>query len=56
MSKIKLSSPEIAQHIVDDIIDDITDRCGIGNELEQMDSDCLEEMKDAWKEIISHYV
>ncbi len=42
----------LARDIVNAIELDILDRGGIGNELEQVDDDIREEIRDAWQEIV----
>ena len=42
----------IAESIVDIIIDDIRGRKVLGDELDNVDDDVFESMKDEWKEII----
>ena len=42
----------IAESIVDIIIDDIRGRKALGDELDNVDDDVFESMKDEWKEII----
>jgi hypothetical protein len=43
---------ETAEQIVADIMHDIIDRAGIGDEFEQIDSDIKQEIFDTWVEII----
>jgi hypothetical protein len=40
-----------AQYIVDQIISDISDRCGLGNEWESIDGDTQDAIKEQWKYI-----
>lgn len=46
----------MARLIVDDIVEDLTDRKGLGNEWEEIDEDIQQEIKDNWKNIILHYI
>ena len=40
------------ENIVDKIIDDLTDRGGLGNEWDQIDEDIQAEIKEEWVNII----
>jgi hypothetical protein len=42
----------IAKEIVEKIVEDITDRAGIGNEWEQIDEDIQKDIIDEWMVII----
>jgi hypothetical protein len=42
----------MAEEIVNEIINDICDRSGIGDEWDNLDKDVEEEIIDGWKEII----
>jgi hypothetical protein len=46
------SNKNIAQNIVEKIIDDISDRSGIGNEWECLDEDIQDEIREVWVKII----
>jgi hypothetical protein len=48
----KNSIYSISEEIVNDIVDDILCRCGIGNEFECVDEDTQKEIKETWKQII----
>lgn len=43
---------ETAKKIVDDIVDDMNGRSGLGNELEQCDQEILQEIRDTWEALI----
>jgi hypothetical protein len=47
-----VSKSMIADHIVHEIIDDILDRKGLGDEWEAIDEDAQDEIKEAWRKII----
>jgi len=47
-----LSDETRAEMIVDIIIDDLSDRGGIGSEWYGIDNDTQEEIKDEWKRLI----
>ena len=44
-----------ADEIVNEILNDLTDRSGLGNEWDNIDSDIQKEIKEAWAEIIQKY-
>ena len=41
-----------SESVVDAIIRDLSDRAGLGNEWDAIDSDIQDEIRDAWIEII----
>lgn len=43
---------EVAEKIVDKIINDITGRKGIGNEFEMIDTSIQEEIREEWIDIV----
>ncbi len=43
---------ETIKNIVNDIIEDICDRKGLGNEWENIDEDIQEEIKEKWFKIV----
>ena len=43
---------EKAEKIVDNIINDLTERKGLKQEWEQIDDDILEEIKETWTQIV----
>lgn len=43
-----MAKPSLATQIVDAIIQDISDRKGLGNEWEAIDEDIQQEIKDEW--------
>lgn len=45
-------SEEKLNQIVDEIVDDISDRSGIGDEWGMIDNDIQDEIKETWKNII----
>jgi hypothetical protein len=47
---------EIANKIIDDILDDTRERMGIGDELNQVEDSVIEEIKEAWRNIIYSHV
>ncbi len=47
-----MNKQDIATKIVKKIEEDILDRRGLGNELEQCDGDIRREIRNTWKEII----
>jgi geranylgeranyl pyrophosphate synthase len=46
----------MARLIVDDIVDDISDRRGLKSEWYAIDEDIQKEIKDTWKNIILQYI
>ena len=38
--------------IIDRIIEDLSDRCGLGDEWDQIDDDIKDEIKEKWKDIV----
>lgn len=42
----------LAEKIVDDIIDDLTDRGGLSNMWEEIDEDIIIEIRQTWIEIV----
>jgi hypothetical protein len=46
----------IAESIVNDIVKDISGRCGIGNEFEQIDADIQAEMVGDWQAIVTKHL
>ena len=47
---------QVARWIVDDIVDDILGRKGIGNELEEIDEDVKQEMITRWLDTAEAYI
>ena len=47
-SKVK----EVSEYIVNNIIDDIGDRRGIGDEFESIDDDIQDEIRSSWNQIV----
>lgn len=47
-----MNKQEVAVKIITEIEEDILDRSGLGNELEQCDGDIRRDIRNAWKEII----
>lgn len=47
---------KISKNIVNEIIDDMSDRGGLGDVWGYIDEDIQEEIKDRWKEIIKTYI
>lgn len=45
-----------AEKIIEDIVGDIIDRKGIGDEWEQIDKDIQEEIKEAWIKIFKKHL
>lgn len=43
---------DVAAKIVDRIINDLSSRCGLEDEWEQIDEDIQQEIKDEWGEIV----
>lgn len=41
-----------AKRIIENIIEDISDRKGLGNEWEQIDEEIQEEIKEEWLKIV----
>jgi len=46
----------MAKLIVDDIVDDISDRRGLKSEWYAIDEDIQKEIKDTWKNIVLQYI
>ena len=51
-----MTTDKIVENVVNDIIKDIEDRRGIGDEFEQIDDDIKKEMIETWKEIVKLYI
>lgn len=51
MKKVDRSTEEI-ERIIEGIVNDISDRCGIGTEWNQMEYEIQEVIKDEWRLII----
>ena len=47
---------DIAKKIVEDILEDLHGRAGIGNELDQIDDDIREEIKNELQEIVHQHI
>ena len=43
---------ELARKIVDEIVDDLSDRSGLGNKWDQIDEDVKNEIIDTWADIV----
>lgn len=44
---------QVAEDIILAILDDMSDRSGLGNAIEEIDSETLEEIKSKWVEAIA---
>jgi hypothetical protein len=47
---------KISKKIIHDIIEDLADRSGIGNEWEVMDEETQEELVKKWESIVKRYI
>lgn len=47
---------KISENIVNDIVSDITDRRGLGDEWENIDKDIQKEIIESWKDIVKLYI
>lgn len=47
---------KIAENVVNDIVSDIEDRSGLGNEWEQIDDGVKQEIIESWKDIVKLYI
>ncbi len=56
MKDLNLNLKSISESIVNDIIYDLSGRCGLGNEWEQIDDDVTNEIKNKWKDIVEKYL
>ena len=52
MRKVDRSTEEEIERIIEGIVNDISDRCGIGTEWNQMEYEIQEVIKDEWRLII----
>jgi len=47
---------KVSKKIVHDLIDDLSDRSGIGNEWDEMDEETQEELIKKWESIVKRYI
>lgn len=52
MRKVDKATVEEIERIIEGIVNDISDRCGIGSEWNQMEYEIQEVIKDEWRLII----
>lgn len=47
---------DLAEKIVSNIVEDITDRSGIGDAFEERGEDIQKEIKDTWRKIVRRHI
>jgi len=52
----KNGKSDLAEKIVSDIVEDLTDRSGIGDAFEDCDEDIQKEIKDTWERIVRRHI